>query len=396
MGWTTPGDVKAQLERRWNRGHLLVPPAGEPLFPLPVRFSRPDTRSLSERFEEVRSWIRDLEAGSKAHLGHGYEIRWAEINHRQLGTNRVPVGAIVPTLEDAVALIGKRRAADRWRILEETTARACPPLLSWVRKNPLTALDSADDWGALLAVVAWFTARPRPGIYLRQVDIPGVDTKFIEARHSLIAELLDATLPAEAVLSAASPSRQFELRYGLLVKPSLVRFRILDERMSIQGLSDIATPAAQFARLSLPVRRVFVTENEINGLAFPALPESIVVFGLGYGLDRLSEISWWRDREIYYWGDIDTHGFAILDRLREALPRARSLLMDRDTLMAHRALWGAEPEPHLGALSRLTEPERALFEDLRLDRLGPRVRLEQERISYSWLRDALCALTDEP
>jgi hypothetical protein len=60
--------------------------------------------------------------------------------------------------------------------------------------------------------------------------------------------------------------------------------------MSIQGLSDIATPAAQFARLSLPVRRVFVTENEINGLAFPAVPESIVVFGLGYGLDRLSEI----------------------------------------------------------------------------------------------------------
>jgi hypothetical protein len=179
-------------------------------------------------------------------------------------------------------------------------------------------------------------------------------------------------LPAEAVLSAASPSRQFELRYGLLVKPPLVRFRILDEGMSIQGLSDIATPAAQFARLSLPVRRVFVTENEINGLAFPALPESIVVFGLGYGLDRLSEIPRWRDREIYYWGDIDTHGFAILDRLREALPRARSLLMDRDTLMAHRALWGAEPEPHLGALSRLTEPERALFEDLRLDRLEHR------------------------
>jgi hypothetical protein len=133
------------------------------------------------------------------------------------------VGAAVPTLEDAVALIGKRRAAERWRILEETTARACPPLLPWVRKNPLTALESADDWGALLAVVAWFTARPRPGIYLRQVDIPGVDTKFIEARHSLIAELLDATLPAEAVLSAASPSRQFEQRYGLLVKPPLVR-----------------------------------------------------------------------------------------------------------------------------------------------------------------------------
>jgi hypothetical protein len=35
---------------------------------------------------------------------------------------------------------------------------------------------------------------------------------------------------------------------------------------------------------------VLVTENEINGLAFPDVTGGIVIFGLGYGLDRLSEI----------------------------------------------------------------------------------------------------------
>ncbi|WP_429207336.1 DUF3322 domain-containing protein [Massilia sp. UYP11] len=58
------------------------------------------------------------------------------------------------------------------------------------------------------------------GIYLRQVDIPGVDTKFIEARKRLIAELLDQVLPAESIDAGAVGARQLETRYGLLGKPA--------------------------------------------------------------------------------------------------------------------------------------------------------------------------------
>ena len=36
--------------------------------------------------------------------------------------------------------------------------------------------------GRLLDVVTWLRAHPRPGIYLRQVDLPGIHSKFIE-RH---------------------------------------------------------------------------------------------------------------------------------------------------------------------------------------------------------------------
>ena len=87
--------------------------------------------------------------------------------------------------------------------------------------------------------------------------------------------------------------------------------------------------------------RVFITENEINGLAFPDVPGSLVIFGLGYGLDRLSEVSWLHRREVHYWGDIDTYGFHILDRLRALFPAARSFLMDRETLLEHPIALGA-------------------------------------------------------
>jgi hypothetical protein len=63
--------------------------------------------------------------------------------------------------------------------------------------------------------------------------------------------------------------------------------------------------------------------------------------------------------------------------------------MDQETLMTHRALWVKETVPHVGMLARLTDDERTLFDDLRADRLGERVRLEQERISFGLLRLAL-------
>ncbi|MDZ7768818.1 MAG: DUF2220 domain-containing protein [Woeseiaceae bacterium] len=90
----------------------------------------------------------------------------------------------------------------------------------------------------------------------------------------------------------------------------------------------------------------------------------------------------------------DTHGFGILNRLRVSLPHARSFLMDRETLEAHRRLWGREPAGgrYTGDTSRLTAAEHALYCELLSDRLGERIRLEQERIGFGWLQQTLARL----
>ena len=136
-----------------------------------------------------------------------------------------------------------------------------------------------------------------------------------------------------------------------------------------------------------------VVENEVNGLSFPQVPESIVIFGLGYGIERLGEIAWLRSRAVYYWGDIDTHGFAILDRLRFGVPHAQSFLMDKRTLMEHRGQWAKEDSVHDGLVQRLTSTERELYDELKANHLGDGVRLEQERIGFAWLRNALRAVS---
>jgi len=121
---------------------------------------------------------------------------------------------------------------------------------------------------------------------------------------------------------------------------------------------------------------------------------AIVVFGAGYGWEALSRAAWLHRCRLHYWGDIDTHGFAILDRLRAYFPGAASFLMDRETLLAHRLHWGAEPESARHDLSGLTPEEASVYDELRFDRHQPRLRLEQERVGFEWLNERLRRISE--
>jgi hypothetical protein len=66
--------------------------------------------------------------------------------------------------------------------------------------------------------------------------------------------------------------------------------------------------------------------------------------------------------------------------------------MDHDTLLAHPSEWVTEPAPTHVGLPHLTEPEAELYRDLVQDTFGHHVRLEQERVRYSRVRDAISRL----
>jgi hypothetical protein len=59
--------------------------------------------------------------------------------------------------------------------------------------------------------------------------------------------------------------------------------------------------------------------------------------------------------------------------------------MDRSTLDAHAAVWGVEDKSLRLDLHRLTSEERALYDDLRDNRIRTGLRLEQEHIGFRWL-----------
>ena len=412
MNWTTFADLRAQVQKLWDKGDLLRPCVqGMAMPPRRLRFTGPTSTELTERFDAVREWMKNLGCSAPPPNAPRYRLVMREFRHRVLGVNAVPDEVWVDTLDDALALIGKHKEAKRFAGLVQGTrehySALWPAVLPWLERRPLNALALVDAWPRLLAVVAWLQAHPRPAIYLRQVDLSGVDSKFIEANRGVLSELLDLALPAQAIDCSASGVSQFCQRYGFKDKPLRIRVRVLDPRLAVlpEGCEqDIGMTQAAFDRLDVPVLRVFITENEVNFLAFPPLADSLVIFGAGYGFEVLVGARWLLDLDVYYWGDIDTHGFAILDQLRAQLPHVQSLLMDRDTLMAHVGQWGDEAQPVLRDLPRLTVAESALFDALRdrhlhADPLGAKqssagVRLEQERIGFEWVKAALAKLPD--
>ncbi|SEO78316.1 Wadjet anti-phage system protein JetD domain-containing protein [Propionispora vibrioides] len=383
LKWSDAKTIQAELEKRWQSGRILQHVlAQDDLFPLKISLKRPQNSEINTNFSEIFAWIKSLKEKSKQNLGHGYELVEKEIHHRQSGRNVIPTHVVIPTVQDALRLLKKEREAKWFGELTKMIMTEWPILSEWVFEHPIKVLEIGEEWNQIVAVLKWFSGHHRSGLYLRQLDISGIDTKFIEQRKSLFTKLLDIVLPEQAI---DKNNTIFELRYGLQMKPIRIRFRLLDPMLLAQGVSDMEIPLSQFAAFSPAVDRVFITENEINGLAFPPVSKSLVVFRLGYGLDVLKFIPWLRDKDVYYWGDIDTHGFAMLNQIRHFLPQTKSLLMNETVLLDHKKLWSDEDKPVVGELTKLTGEEKQLFVSLQDDKWGKGVRLEQERIAFNYL-----------
>jgi hypothetical protein len=387
MTWTSTEDIKTQLSRRWERGDLLREwIRKESIFPLRIRLKGPTAAEIGQQFEEVREWIAVLNQSPLI------RIERRDVKHRVLGAQHVPSAAWIDNVENAIDLLGKQRETESFKQLLTLTAVRLSPLIAWVEKYPLRAVGLADEWACLLMVAEWMRANPRPNVYLRHAGIAGVHSKFIEAHLGVLGEWFDLLLPEEAIDANHTGARNFAARYGFLDKPNQIRFRVLDADLGLlpgTHLPDVTLDSENFAKLHVPLRHVFIVENEITFLAFPPVVSSIVIFGSGYGFRELGMAAWIARCSVHYWGDIDTHGFAILDELRDYFGHTKSFLMDRSTLMAHELLWGTERSQTVRALPRLTIAETSLYNDLKDDRIARGLRLEQEHIGLEWLKTAL-------
>jgi len=376
--WTRPADARAAVRKRWDSGALLGRlAAGQDWEPLAVAIRGPSARQIGEQLAEVRQWAAEWAEAADGPL----RVEYKQVGGRHFGVNSLPCRAWLDSYDNAWALL--RVGPDVRRLTGLIDAARGTRLVPWLASHPMRALRFADAWERLLATVGWIEHRQAPGAYLRQIDVPGVDTKFIERHKGVLGDLLDAQLDPSRVRAGVS---DFAERYGFLRRPGYVRFRAAG---GFRGFSELSVRAGELTAPPDGVRRVYVLENEITYLAFPVPPAAMAILGGGYAVPVLDLLGWLAGLDVVYWGDIDTHGFAILNRLRHRLPHAHSMLMDRATLLGHRDRWVTEPSPTALRLDRLDRAESALYGDLVSGSYAPSVRLEQERISFSAIEKAL-------
>lgn len=392
--WTNVGDLRAVLERRWRSGRWLTAhAAGDDWTPLSLPVRGPKADELLDRLDDVRAWVARFERDCAPTARRpGLRIETKIVRGRRVGANELPARVWIDTFAQLVGVLDVRAELARFDGLLRLTEERAPSLRDWVIAHPRQVLEQAEVWPLLLDCVVWMAARRTPELYLRQVDVPGVDTKLIEANAGTLSSLLDAALPPERVDQRFGRT-DIVGRYGFRRRPDYTRVRFLAPVTVVPGgLSELMFRTEELTGLDPELGEVIICENEISYLALPPRADTLAIFGSGFALGSVAGLSWLQQKKIIYWGDCDTHGLVILNRLRARYPEVRSIMMDVHTLLAHRTQWVREEMPTRIPLPHLDESEGELYRALIEDRFGSRLRLEQERIRFSRVREALAAV----
>lgn len=344
-GWAATGDHSAVLD--------------VPLHP-------PTERAALTDLEAARAWVDSWRATERS---GGIQVSWAARNWARVGSQDVPERVV---LRGAGPIARMGGVAREWSVLDDRLStlraqagdseQAVAVLRSQARA--VAGLDDA-DFTRLLEVLAWLRENPVSGRRVRELPIRGIHSKWFEVRRGLIEALHRASTGATGL--------------GLHQPDPLLRVRFLDQSLSPGGLRDVSAPVGDLAALPLDPGRVFVFENLTTVLAMPDVPGAVVLDGGGRRVEFVARIPW--AQEVVYWGDLDSHGFAILNRLRLLGVSSTSALMDSETLLAHRDQWVPDPQPNVEALGLLTPGEQAT---LRLLGAEGNIRLEQERIPWEY------------
>jgi hypothetical protein len=386
----TPQEVKARAEKWWPE-FLVAYLVGENVFPRDIpRIGKTGRAKTLKDFDRIRTEQQALLPGDHKL----YQLYWREVNSRSLGSNRLVDRICVEDWQQYLRLVDKQGAFADFSGASAYLRDHFPKLEEWMRDNVLEVLRYADEWPNLMLVLEYFRDdHERDRHYIREVPV-AVPTKFIETHKKVLGSLLDTVLPTEAIDDGHRGVKGFERRYGLKYRQPLVRLRLLDKDVAVNyfnGVNDLSLPLDAFAGLELPIRRVIILENKtnytnlMNFLTLPQLAGTAGIFGSGFHAGSLKAAAWLHDVEMLYWGDLDAHGWQIVNQLRSHFPHLKTILMDRATLDAL-AEYQVEATPSTAMeLPHLTAAELTLYDYLN----DARVRLEQERVPVSMVLEAL-------
>ena len=351
--------------------------------------------------------VRDLH-GLKAELVRwreilphrpGWRVVLAEQRFRTVGlTVRLPRELTVDSTESLIRALQPNGVTPAvWRTAISRLQRFCETFgltSEESRKSAAAALrslkllfpsDTSDrEFEAVLRTLSWLLRHPNAGLFPRALPVEGVDSKWLERRRAALARLWN-TVTGENVSAA-----DFLEHAGLLRLPQFVLVKNAAAWVGEEAAEEVVKlPVETLAKKAPESPVVLIIENEQTALSL-YLRDVPIFLALGYGVTLLESLPWMKEKRILYFGDLDTHGLAILAECRRLFPQTESVLMDLPTFERWRAFAVTEPKGAEPSPEHLTPEERTLADVLSAGRL----RLEQERIPLGTVREALLRVLD--
>lgn len=283
-------------------------------------------------------------------------------------------------------------------VLQHSDHPALPEQLAILAqyKDELMVMD-VDEIVALLILVNVLQPECADGLPIRALTVPiltryakldedasrylqalSLDSKYFERHKTLITKLLDVRFAG--VVSA------FGLVEFLGVSSQTGWVRLYETQMPPKWLNfrHLRVLASELDATVIPFDSVLIIENEQCLHLLPPLPDVLIILGAGNHLSWLADQEW-QSKKLYYWGDIDTWGLKILADAKRMQSHILPVMMDWQTLQAHRHLAVTEPKSVMQIPMGLAADELYLFNYLSEHGL----RLEQEFVLVEWVHQVL-------
>ncbi|MGW4339163.1 Wadjet anti-phage system protein JetD domain-containing protein [Rhodococcus koreensis] len=348
-------------------------------------------RAVASQVRELAALTQQWRAVAAQHPG----ITTIDHTWNAHGTQTLTQQVVIDDIDAAAAIADSRNCRlSTWPTLLHVARTRLPelaainPTLDNIRLARLlrtVILYSDHDFRLLCDTARWFITHGEDasGLTPRQVPIPGVHAKWLNARQREVATLSGCT-DGLGLLPNHAPR---------------IHFTYLDPAYRRSGgrVHDSHT-LGDTIHLAYQPELIIVSENKDTAILFPPTPGAIAVEGNGNeGPSRLSQFGWITHcPNIIYWGDIDAAGFKIVNDYRDTLP-IRTILMDHPTY-THYAAFGTNhypdgsPVPTGGPnLPNLAPAEALAYSTVTAVDSDPR-RVEQERIPLHAATQAITEL----
>ncbi len=341
-------------------------------------------------FSEASKQIRKLEDQSKEKRGYGYIIEYRTVGTKRHGSQTTPESLIFPTPEDLFSYIGKKKEAEEFFLAVDSTCKAFDLPDQWIRRNTALILQYLSVWPEIITAVRRLKTIDADtnlnSLNSRSLPIT-LDTKFIERNRTPIQRLLEG-------INANS----LDLSSPILSSNLLAWIRFYKSPYSFYNADLGIFPVEKLAKMDIPAERIVVIENKASFLL--PLPigitpfsnigkdeTTLLIWGQGNACLGLKDVSWLQEKELFYWGDMDLDGLAILGRFRKLFPRVESMGMSLETYTRYSCFAVPGNIPPRGSwFDYLTAEEQELEKYLRQN--PEKSRLEQERLSHEEAQDA--------
>ena len=376
-----PNEVYNLIRKReWdNHRNLQKRLTGERTFPISIPLKPPSDQQVLSDITRFQNFISDWQEFIFSDF-----VDWDSRNYRSLKQQNIPKRLVIPSMQSLFDYLGKDAVArgHLWEQRMEPLLNMNKDLYSVLIKHLLTIeAVSQLEIELIVKLLPQMFKGMGEGKYLRALPLKGVDTKFVESFTPLITDLLDVMHQGN-VMQAGGLLAWLQC----LGNPSgwiTVRPLCPIVQAKIGGFSILQLPIAELRRMSLPADNILVVENIQSGLGLTNVKNTIAVFGGGRNVSWMNA-DWLNEKNVGYWGDIDTWGLAILSDARTLAHNTIPIMMDENTVLQFKDRMVDEPEKHMGLPSNLNKAEKTLFSDLKSNKFGAG-RLEQERLSADYI-----------